>query len=203
MKYFLIVSLFICFFAINIFAQDSTQNSLKQNKFALQFQIGGNFSLRSFQGTIFSCKYHIYDNSALRFGFSLSSNTEIFHTENDNSRTNAEFHTFGINIQYIKYLKTVEDISLFVGTGPHYYRYFYKSSSSSSYGSNNWYLGLSGIIGVEWFFKKNMSLSAEYGLLIYYQKYLDTNQSGNTTHNIESINTTDNDMLKFGISIYI
>ena len=76
MKSILTVLLIVYFIFSNAYPQDSTQNSLKQSKFALQFQIGSNFNLQSFQGTTLSCKYHIFDKSALRAGISLSSNVD-------------------------------------------------------------------------------------------------------------------------------
>lgn len=198
MKSVLIGILTIWLFSQSDYAQDTTKNSLKQSKFALQFQIDNNFTLKSFQGNTLSFKYHIYDESAVRLGFSVNGFVETNRQKNDIEVSRTKSYEFTINAQFIQYIKTFEDVSLYTGGGPLFFKR-YNTTSSPGY-ENMWYLGLSGILGIEWFFKKNMSLTAEYGLSLIYsvrdEKYSDHYYS-------KEIILGENNMLKFGISIYI
>jgi hypothetical protein len=168
------ILIFCLFLSPNLFSQDSTRNSLAKDKFALQFQVNG-FYFQPFLGSNLSCKYHVSDNSAWRLGIGISASTDLSNKIDDTAITNDEYLSFNLNIQYIHYIKTVDDVSLYAGSGPYYSRLFSKSGSWQ-YRDNNWSLGLNGIIGVEWFFKKNMSLSGEYGLSAGYRisKYVNT-----------------------------
>ena len=49
-------------------AEKEFENSLVKGAWALQFQVGSNFTLRSFQGDTFSIKKHTSDGKAWRGG---------------------------------------------------------------------------------------------------------------------------------------
>jgi len=202
MKSGLIIFLAFCLINQSSYSQDSTKNSLKESKFALQFQIGTNFTLKDFQGSTLSFKYQIFDESAVRVGFSISSSVETYREENHIEEPKQNYFDITLNAQFIKYLKTFEDISLYTGGGPRFFSEYYTSLPSGYH--KYWSLGLDGILGVEWFFKKNMSLSAEYGISIVYW-VTDINDPSSTSkfYNTKRINIGDNNMLKFGISIYL
>ncbi len=202
MKNVLMGIIIFCLINQNGFSQDSSKNSLKQSMFALQFQIGNNFTLESFQGSTLSFKYQILDESAIRVGFSISSYVETSREENFIEKPREKSIELTINAQFIQYLKTFEDISLYTGGGPKFYDRYY---TLGDFGHEKiWSLGLDGILGAEWFFKKNMSLSAEYGISIVYWVSEMVDPSSTSKHSKrKNININDNNMLKFGISIYI
>lgn len=197
---FVLVSLLISN-AVN-FCQDTTANALKCGKFAIQFQVGSSFTLRPFSGASFSGKYQLSSESAVRFGIGINGSTDFENKVNNHDTTKAQNLDFNLNAQYIRYLKTVEDVSLYAGTGPYYSRYFYRSDFSHNR-DNDWSIGINFLLGVEWFFKDNMSLSAEYGLLIQYLKSNSTSYGGENTSNSKSIIISNGNQFNFGLSIYL
>jgi hypothetical protein len=187
--------------SINLYSQDTSRTSLIKDKFALQFQVNGLY-IHQFQGNSLSFKYHLSDVSALRFGIELFGATEIDYRYNNNSRPKRENLTVNLKTQYVWYIKTVDDISLYCGTGPFYSRYFRDDKSSSYYNSNSWTVGLQGLLGVEWFFKNNMSLSGEYGIAVGYNNSNYSVSNGDWIHSV-NINLSSGDQFKIGLSVYL
>jgi hypothetical protein len=167
------------------FSQSTTYLDSLDGKFALQFQITDNFTLSSFQGTVISGKYHFSKRDAIRLGLEIILGDSESETIVNNLDTNTvdqsveDTNNFGftINSQYIHYIRGTDDISLFGGIGP-YFRY-YKSTRNrelivdeiktlSESENENYSIGLDLLVGVEWWFHKYMSLSAEYGLKFFY-----------------------------------
>ncbi len=183
-----------------LLAQDSSNTSLVKDKFALQFGVRG-LNLDAFQGSNLSCKYHISDKSALRLGFDLSARNDLENRINNINGDKYESFSTSLNIQYVEYVKTEEDISLYFGSGPYYSRYFSKSVSNY-YNENAWSLGVNGIIGLEWFFKKSMSLNGEYGLSISYNRsrYIDSDKNNLF---VQSISVGSKNQFKIGLSVYL
>jgi hypothetical protein len=168
------------------FSQSTSYLDSLDGKFALQFQINENFSLSNFQGSVLSGKYHFSNRDAIRLGLEINfgdSDSETLVNNLDTNIVDKSFEDnnnfgFTINSQYIHYIRGTDNISFFGGVGP-YFKY-YKStrnrklavdeienvmeSENESYG-----IGLDLLVGVEWWFHKYMSLSAEYGLKFSYQ----------------------------------
>ncbi len=193
---------FILFFAINLFAQDSTHTSLKKSAFAIQFGVSGLFEFSSFQGGTLSLKYHITDYSSIRFGFGIESKFDTESTiHNGIEKDKSNYYSIKLYSQIIRNMKPNNNISLYFGGGPHYER-VYRESSLYDSKDNNWIFGLNCLLGVEWFFMKNMSLHGEYGILFYYNSNNKTTSNGNTSLT-KSFNITNSYMFKFGLSIYI
>jgi len=165
-------------------------NSLKEGAWAAQFQITGNFTLSSFQGTALSIKRHYTEHTALRFGigFGISTNT------NDNDRSFSPVDTVGstqssdensqnfdVRTQILYYPSPGSDVNFFFGAGPQV-RYGRLNSESESMNSSSgsttfsknvreftrWGIGLGGVFGVEWFATKSLSLHAEYSSSLEY-----------------------------------
>lgn len=203
MKYFSINFVFVLLTTFsNLLSQDTTQLPLKKSKFALQMQMSGLLNLRPFQGNVLSGKYHISDQSAIRLGFSISNSYSFYNVEVDEEQGKGQSFSFELNAQYIQYIKTEDDIAVFLGCGPSYDKQLY-SAYSSSLRQNNWSLGIDGIIGVEWFFKRNMSLSAEYGLELNYSETRSSDYNDPRGNIHKSIGTSSQNMFKIGISVYI
>jgi opacity protein-like surface antigen len=200
-------------------AQTSYLDSL-DGKFALQFQINENFTLTNFQGTTFSGKYHLGKKSAIRAGLSISfddARSERESTINDtlNYFENSENNSIGFTIisQYLFYLVRTDDIGFYMGSGPtigfgHSKGETKLEISDSTFetgsgSSDNFNVGLDAIIGVEWSFHKDMTISAEYGIKFYYihqtSEFETTSRKDKRTN--EAIRLTPN-YINFGISVY-
>ena len=179
----LIFGFFVIFISCQLFGQpDSTK--IPHKKYALQFLISSNFSLRSFQGSLISFKRNFSDKTALRVGIDLlgySGNIEqkTYLSPNDSTLRDRKIDQheidFGFTSQFIFY-PTKDNIEVFFGGGPiiNYAHTKNNDDYRTPYGLSDrteevWSFGLSFPIGVEWHFRNNMSLSAEYGLLIFYR----------------------------------
>lgn len=184
------------------FTQDSTTNSLKEGKFALQFRLDGSFTLKAFHGSSFSAKYHTSDYFAIRGGVMISNYSQIYNKLNGIDTSTSNSNEIEIISELIYYLKVVDDIALFTGGGLSYSRYGNENQNNDN---TDWGIGLSGIIGMEWFMKKNISLSAEYNLKL---NYSDTNHEGYisgiwTRRHYTSIYFSSYNQFKIGISLYL
>jgi hypothetical protein len=175
--------------------QGEQRNSLVEGAWALQFQITNNFTLSSFQGAVISGKYHLTPNSAVRLGVSL--NGEFSDGNNASTSVTADTIRLGnsriesnngqviiVTGQYLFYPAPESDVNVFVGVGPfiqynrnHLEReqknvsspFGFASVTVSSADAHTWGLGATGLLGVEWFAAKSLSLHAEYGVSLQYQ----------------------------------
>ncbi|MBL7960720.1 hypothetical protein JNL27_10835 [bacterium] len=215
---------FLIFFVISqLLAQDDKATTALQNKhWALQFHIGSNFSLSSFQGSLISLKRQFSEHSAFRFGVSFGSNisnldgeSRIFpvDTIQSKNKTNSNGLTVGIVTQYIRYSPIDENIVAYYGAGPNlsimHSKYDTESlNNDQTTRTNSWGAGLNGVFGVEWFVKKNLSLSAEYAGSIDYNFSHQKNTSkyiGGPTYINESNSHGFNfgsNYVNFGLSVY-
>ncbi|HEX2869348.1 MAG TPA: hypothetical protein VHO03_20055 [Ignavibacteriales bacterium] len=235
------VVLFVAFTSLQLNAQTQTSSSenLSDSSKALQFQIASNFTLTSFQGTVFSYKHHLSRNTALRIGLSIGlggqnrdGETTGFYVERDsvfpvsNNGTDRTGASIQLTAQHIWYFNPASKVLLFGGAGPLAgYDYNYEktesilgSAGSSPMISNNetkskqWSFGISGVMGVEWFVSKGISLSAEYGLQANYY-WWDSEGTGTYTnssfdHITQKANTSvkgwnlSGNYAKLGLSLY-
>lgn len=202
------------------FSQSTSYLDSLDGKFALQFQINENFRLSDFQGTTLSGKYHFSTRDAVRLGFSLSlsdSDGEVSSNALDTINVNTykiDNSSFGItvNTQYIRYIKGTDDISFFVGGGP-----FINYSTSTSNGEirekqpvekykstrYTYALGIDLLLGVEWWFHKYMSLSAEYGMKFMYSSRETINEIGVVRREqSEKFFRITANSINFGITVY-
>lgn len=191
------IALFIAFTTQLLNAQTQTPSSenLSDSSKALQFQIGSNFSLYSFQGTVFSYKHHLTRKTALRIGLSISvggsnndNSTDNFYAPSDSllngskKSGNADSRRIDLTTQYVWYFNPASKLLLYGGAGPfltHEYS-FEKTENILTIPGNPlsksltetkgtwWTPGIAGIIGVEWFASKAISFMAEYGIQATY-----------------------------------
>ena len=210
-------------------AASARENSLKKGKWALQFKVNNLINLSSFQGSTLSIKKHTSDRAAWRLGFTLHFNVRNESTEVLIYSTNAPGHndltdiTFRISAQKILYVNPQSDINFFWGFGPLYsYRYFLSDSDNNTSDGqfqqrfwredHTWLLGLTGIIGVEWFATKRISFLAEYETSASYsersQRVIRRRvTSGNVNYNLDTTNKLNevklsSSQVKFGLSVY-
>ena len=217
----LIITLFFFVFSFASFAQNTSYLDSLEGKYALQFQISDNFNLSSFQGTTFSGKYHFGCRSAVRLGLSLSfgnvdqdATTNQYDSVNTATNNNKQ-NSFGVTLrtQYIRYIIETNEIAFYAGGGP-FVNYSTSTRKSKITGttndrtidesSDNFSIGLDLIFGIEWFFNKSMSLSAEYGLnLSYTTRTREYNADDIVSTNVdETLYSISGNNINFGISVY-
>jgi hypothetical protein len=200
-----------------LLAQTDSVSNIPKGKFALQFQVQKDFSISSFQGSILSGKYFFKNGNSLRAGLSLAVNTQdenASESVNDSTTLNNSLNTKQYSAvfisQYLFYFHGFENIYFYAGAGP-YFGYF--SNKTSPQPSGNYSerkrlsLGISAVLGVEWFFNKRFSLSAEYGALGYHEKTTESYLIPYTRLVKKHVNTENkifsfSGSTKLGISIY-
>jgi len=172
---------------------DSTLNSLHKNKLAFQYESGFNFSGHSFIPIVMSLKYHFTDKSALKFsvglnpgergfdmrhGFDPRHNNDTMYYNNRLDDRHGNIERLNFTLSYMLYPAPRKEINLFFGLGPRfgtgtqYFKYpeNVERDSAQSYKNSSWSIGLSGIVGAEWFVTRSISLFTEYDVAAGYQK---------------------------------
>jgi len=213
--------LFFLFSVPSTYSQSTSYLDSLDGKFALQFQISDNFNLTNFQGTTFSGKYHFGKMDAIRAGLSIDfgnsdadAETNQFDSVNvAEANSSSNYFSITLKTQYIRYFVETDNIAFYGGTGP-FVTYSTSSNESTTTGtpsdkhlkdtSNNFVLGVDFIAGVEWFFTKNMSLSAEYGFNFSYrsrtsEREIDNGLYSDSNQKLYSFSGND---INFGISVY-
>jgi hypothetical protein len=218
--------------------QPSHANSLKSGAMALEFGIRNNLTLSSFQGATLSAQYNLSQTNAIRAGVGLSGNNGDSNTlgsltiadTNANSSSggssqNSDAITF--TLQYLWYMNPDDIVNFYLGAGPQVqYSHSHDneqtiSASSNNYWSksiynytdNSWWVGVSAVMGVEWFVTKSISLHSEYGISILYNRYTSKGSQGILASDPSSSNINNssaggrgwqlgNSGVNFGLSVY-
>lgn len=173
----------------------SATNSLRAGSWSLQFQIGENFDLESFEGSVVSLKRHFSPGAALRLGLSFGAVVSDQSLESESTVADTSMQTvtgvqdhdeqhIEVTLEYLGYPNPDSKMNLFWGVGP-----FLSLSRSQSDVSQkltlsegedvrsiseecrSWAVGAVALLGVEWFATKAISLHAEYGLAIAYTSW--------------------------------
>ncbi len=172
------------------FANAQTQtDSLKIfKKHSLQFRTYNLLSLSSFKGSLVSYKFHTTDDHAYRIGVSARARKTDEQKIRDSFRStdtsmldqdiNGNEIFFELILEYLTYFNPKDDLKMFLGFGPRLYLNINNFDTDDVTFSGNSYVkenkfdrykfGLTFSYGLEWFFRKNMSLHAEYGFNISY-----------------------------------
>ncbi len=190
------IFLFVFLLTTFLFAQKSDSGKTKPFQFpkkSLQFAIDNNFTIRSFQGALISAKYHFSNQTAFRIGISVSghaygedysknvTNNDSMVIATDDER---QYLYLMIHSQFLHYFNPDDDIKLYAGLGPYFSANIDLFKTGKVEVADNYHYtpprkrnttslqsGISTVYGVEWFFRKNMSLLAEYGFVFYYFYY--------------------------------
>ena len=171
-------------------------DTLRRGAWALQFGVGSNFTLTSFQGSLIGCQYHYSPCSALRLSLSFNGqfgdNTSVGTTNQSgtlsslNSNDNASHNsTVSLVIQNVWYVNPGDVVHAYFAAGPEMtYAHMYSQSSgvqqavppSTNWSTNSaettnatWGAGARGAVGAEWFAVRWLSLHAEYLFDVQYQ----------------------------------
>jgi len=167
---------------------DSSMSQLNPHSWSIQFGISNNFNLRSFQGENISAKKQFSKKNALRFGISISGS--LADSEGDDEsidvhqQNDSDKKAIGVDgsLYYLRYINPDDNIQFYFGAGPGVSYGIGRMNSESEivrYDTltmirrsesdlNSWGINFSLISGVEWFFHKSVSLTAEYGSRILY-----------------------------------
>jgi hypothetical protein len=228
------IGLFIGILLIPVFAQiaaaqETNQTAQKKSedfqrkKWSLQFKIGDNFTLSSFQGALISCQRQVSDRSAIRLGVGINLSDDHrdydrneFDTNsyNRDSEENIDSDSKYINtsLLYTRYAHPESNLTAFYGFGPNLEFEWYNaedehigydvsgnvtSKSKQKIDIDNIDIGIIGALGFEWFLSKSISLTAEYGLLLKY--YWDKRKS--RTENVFSSYGTETEFKSNGFAI--
>ncbi|MBK7106653.1 MAG: outer membrane beta-barrel protein [Ignavibacteriae bacterium] len=206
MKPFLYLIIFSIIVSSN-YAQDSCT---VENPHGLQFQIGSNFQLINFDGYTISYRYFWDKNNGLRFGFlfntynsdgSGSEIQEYDYSDHNEALTTKENHSlgFGLSIQYHKLVYNKKNVNFLVGIGPFVYFSKLDETNKRNY-TNHTYretiinrndtqrFGINGIVGAEYKFSEDFSLSVEVGLLMQY--FINDNNYSYKTTTVTEFATT-------------
>lgn len=205
-------------FSISANAQNESEEiKLPSERYALLFQIGENFNLSSFDGSVISFKYHFENSNALRIGVSISGSSydEEYSTDSQVFEDNATFlrdNFYGrVNIEYLIYNELFKDITFLYGCGP-FLAYFNnytleENEDQSNYSTEEteWNYGLDVKAGFEWFVSTNFSFIAEYSLT-FANSINELKVDG--TYDISSTRTRDRfevqgQGVKIGLTVYL
>jgi len=220
-EYLLLLLLISFLFIGSGFSQNASYIDSLDGKFALQFQISDNFQLSNFQGTTFSGKYHFGKMDAIRAGLSIDfgrsdGNAETNQFDSINVAEvsyNSNNFSMTLKTQYIRYFVETDDIAFYGGIGP-FVTYSTSRNESETTGTpndkhykdtiDNFILGVDFIAGVEWFFIKNMSLSAEYGFNFNYKSRMVEREIDNSIYSDsnEKVYRFSGNDINFGITVY-
>ena len=179
--------IFLFLFTTIVYSQADSSRVFKTH--SVQFRTSNLLSLSSFKGSFISYKYHPSDDHAYRLGISLNgqkydeaekaNNYQYSDTSFFDQTKNNNYFGIEIMVEYLKYFRSKEELKMYFGLGPRVnlrindydtdkvqyddYNSFYKEQKDDRYR-----LGLTFSYGLEWFFRKNMSLHAEYGFTFSY-----------------------------------
>ena len=172
--------------------KDSTNSFIKDKSQCLQFQIGSDFSLDSFQGSTISYKKHIAKNRAYRVGISISGQVQDRIDFDDSDSDSLDYRQLKDNDaldieligQYLRY-HTNRYSFFYYGYGPSiiysrsnqkYHSEDYttgdwqESSEERKYSGYSIQIGLELVAGVEVFLTKSISIHGEYSEEISYKR---------------------------------
>lgn len=162
------IPLFLFLFCTISFSQTNNSENeadgdlFPENRLALQFAVGSNFSVHSLDGLMFALKYNFTDKSAIRFGveFVGSSNNEIQTTPYGTISSPNNSENISVNSSFLFNLKPETNFIIYYGMGPLFS--FAHTLEGIYHITNSWSAGLQFNIGAEWFAYKNLSFFAEY-----------------------------------------
>ncbi|HEY3249837.1 MAG TPA: hypothetical protein VGK25_01835 [Ignavibacteria bacterium] len=181
----------IALLTMNCFSQAkdtlNSRNSLEKGKWAVQFEVGNDFKLSSFDGVIISLKYSLSSKFAVRFGAGVNaSNSDqtldfkdyyYGYTGSESFNDNSKEVTFISNILFYPNPRSL--LNIFFGIGPRASyldrndERIYIDGYKGYRKINSWALGLNGVFGCEWFPLKFLSLFGEYSVYGTYGKTTD------------------------------
>jgi len=238
----ILVSAVLCY-SYKAEGQTRDSTALKEGSWALQFGIAQNFTLTSFQGSTIGAKYQLSENNAIRGGITINGSNSSGPTSysasiGDSSlgtvpgNSPSKYYNVSFVLQYLWYMNPEGHVHLYAGAGPMFT--YINSTYANNYSNYEttapgyWYtqimtrqsatraVGVSAVLGVEWFACDWLSLRADYNENIQYQwnssssntDYTISIPSTNYPLNVSSAQSTKgwtlgNSGVSFGLNIYL
>jgi len=209
---------------------------LKKGSKALQFEINNLLNLSPFSGSTISLQTYSSNKNATRYALSIRHNLQNLDGDQSNNMWNADTFmyernenleeinaqtTVSVSLLKIKYKTTSTGLLTFWGIGPGILFHYAESSERKTVPADSTYynrinrlfiysLSVTGTTGIEWFFRKNMSLHSEYSTnfqlgkkYTYGKKKSDNGQQRRTTtENKNGIRSMIGSQVKFGVSLF-
>lgn len=192
---------------------------IKPDAWAIQFEVGFDFKLQAFEDYTVSLKKHLSNKTALRLNMlfqNTNANTDLIESDpGDTLDTYDNVHDVNttVSLNLMSYITPHSNIKAYWGTGPVGGYVFRKreSDNGSTFRfekSTEWFIGLEGLLGAEWFPMDNLSFFAEYNARLFYGKEdRETNSRNASGENSNRKTTIDNsgfsgDNAKLGIAVY-
>lgn len=165
-------------------------NSLQGGRWAVQFQVGSNFTLSSFEGAAVYLKSQFSRRLALRMGAGVNGTNEeqklkyqeLGGTSESDIPTKSNSINVTITTKLLYYFNPKSKLNVYLGLGPvGNYSYTYDESFNSGisvvnyFESKYWSGGLNGILGCEFFPLQFLSFTAEYSVTGTYGKGTNNN----------------------------
>ena len=168
-------------------------NAISHGKWAVDFRLGQFFSRGNYNDIYINGKYYWTRNIMTRISFDMSISSSLGHpsTYYEHSSGQNLNYSFIINEYlssndkivlsnyFMHFVNPDKNVLINMGIGPfigvsfaynwNLYRYSQGYSDRRTSRNRTIDLGFSGIIGAEWFIRKWLSLSAEYGAIIYFR----------------------------------
>ena len=204
--------------------EKSASDGAIEKNWALQFQIDRDFTLSAFQGTILSAKYQVSVQNAFRLGVSgdLAKSSEKDNEEGpsyyrEGSEEESSMYDIGLTFQYLRYPNPTNRILVFYGIGPFWryttdsYSFAYTEEDDESEDKREstrktWRLGVAGVMGVEWFVTRDISLLGEYGIQAGYYSRKSSWEEEDYFEGTDEIKRSrvflEPSSVKFGLSVY-
>ena len=190
MKSFIGCLMLTCLVAGVAFA-DTPTNPLAPGARAIQFQIGDNFEVRSFDGLSVSFKRHSTAESAWRLGVMLdleiddadmegsTTTTDVLLVQSQDRDSNGQ--RLRVDLLQLRYPSPGRSACWYWGMGPRLRFSRFETETTTVNGtdpvfdeqftrqySHSWSVGALGVGGVEWFVTGDVSLHAEYAASLEY-----------------------------------
>ncbi|MBI5867235.1 MAG: outer membrane beta-barrel protein, partial [candidate division Zixibacteria bacterium] len=160
-------------------ASAAPKHSLHAGAWALQFSVGSNFTLGTFDGTTISIQKHTSDRAAWRLGVSISGNVsrQDFNmttlqdtvTQSSDHKSNNDSQAIRLGLTRVVYPRTPSRLNVYYGLGPRlsygrdHQEIFVSYPNKSIHTQTTWSAGAGLLLGVLYFPAKGIGLSAEYG----------------------------------------
>jgi len=182
---------------------DSTKTINLKGRKAITFLVSSNFTVSSFEGSLFSFRKMIENDEAWRLGVSLSgyhTNIDNISSNNNSSNNYSSILTLKISGSRQLYINPDDVIRGYYGYG---LRIGYQHSWDIRTRDDQITAGPIGYIGVEWFVTHRISFCGEYCAQIYYtyDYYRPAYMPYYSTSRTNTIGLTQ-DNVKLGVSVY-
>ena len=176
--------------SLNSFSQDKTAeyNPLAENKWAVIFEAGAflnNLGGSAYTPFTLSGKYNFSKKNGLRLSISTYGDAGHYTDTHSENVRNTSGYDEGLKLEcdlhYIRYVNADSKIKVYLGAGPYFFLNHsycdiidYQGNLRRYANQDEYDVGLSGVLGLEYFILDNISLLGEYYCTGYYYKSVET-----------------------------